>query len=299
MKEIPITPKALLDLNPIVIPDLARDLSSKSFWHYTNLLTVDLILDGCSFWVSPISTMNDLDELALHTPKKDKIHSLCFCNSETEKIPLWYLYSGISGKGAALGLTPGSMLAFLRSLKTVEGLNDDGKRDSLSIGSDIQLRIGWVYYQKQHETNHVFYKNKWYELDDVHSFQKDNYFIKNYPWEYEKEFRIIFINHTKNAYKRLIVPFSKELRDKIKIRLAPELTLSELSTVKNLKYISGAINSKLSESDLKIKMNLFSRNRTSLSAYLSEEFAKPNPEIDPNTICKLIQDASCCVKSKP
>ena len=41
--------------------------------------------------------------------------------------------------------------------------------------------------------NKATIEHKWYVVDDIRSFERDNYFLKAYPWEYEKEFRIIFI----------------------------------------------------------------------------------------------------------
>ncbi len=299
MDNIDISARELKAKNDNIIPAVARELSKKSFWYYTRLTTADQILDGRSFWVGSISAMNDLDELELHKREKDNIFALCFCNSESEKIPMWYLYSGIAGKGAALGLTPGTMLAFLRSLVEVEGVKEDDNRDTLKIGDEIELRFGWVYYRKQAEHNHILFNNKWYELRDVSAFEKDNYFIKNYPWEYEKEFRLIFINHTGTTYKRLVVTIPESVRDKIKLRLAPELKFSDLRKNKNLKYIRKMPESALVYSKLKIRMNLFSRNKESLTEYLSEEFTKKDPDVTPEELCQLIEDASRCKKATP
>ena len=295
-----ISANELKNMNPCVIPERAQGIFNKSFWYYTRLSTADLILDGKTFWVSNICDMNDLDELELHKREKEKIYALCFCNSESEKIPMWYLYSGIAGKGAALGLTPGSMLTFLRSLDEVTGVKEDGTRDEhLRIGKDIELHFGWVYYQKQQEPNHILYRNKWYGVSDISSFKKGNYFIKNYPWEYEKEFRLVFINRTKTTYKRLIVSIPDKLDNKIKLRLAPELKTSELKKNKQLKYFSKIPETELMLSKLKIQMNLFNRNKESFAEYLNEEFAKKRPDITSEMLCKLIQDASQCPQLTP
>ncbi len=300
MNEDPVSASDLKNKNPSSIPGRAQGVFNKSFWYYTRLSTADKILNGKSFWARNIGIMNDLDELELHKREKDKIHALCFCNSESEKIPMWYLYSGIAGKGAALGLTPGSMLAFLRSLEEVTGEKEDGTKDEhLKIGKDIELRFGWVFYRKQQEPNHILYRNKWYKISDVSDFTKDNYFIKNYPWEYEKEFRLVFINRTKAIYDHLIINIPDSLYNKIKLRLAPELKLSELKKNKELVYIKKIPESELVQSKLRIKMNLFSLNRESLTEYLNEEITKRPPDITPEMLCQMVQDAARCPKSKP
>ena len=66
--------------------------------------------------------MNDLHEVELHNDEKDNIFVQCFCNSPNEKIPMWYLYGGITGKGASIGFTPGVMQAYIKSINHVTEL---------------------------------------------------------------------------------------------------------------------------------------------------------------------------------
>ena len=297
-----ITTNELLNLNPRYIPKMAKNLSKSSFWYYTRLNTADKILDSNSFWVSNIGDMNDLDELELHQQDKGNIYALCFCNSNTEKIPMWYLYSGIAGKGAALGFTPKRMLTFLRSVEKIQGVIGDDETEDLIIGRDVQLRFGWIYYRQQSDPNRVFYKNKWYMLSDSADFVEDNYFLKNYPWEYEREFRLLFINMTNTKYKHLIIPIEKQLCEELQLRLAPEMKSSELKSHKELKCIGKNSRSVPEHSKLKIKMDLFRRNKESLPEYLleylSEELSKDNPGIKPEALCQLIQKAAKCIKQQ-
>ncbi len=74
--------------------------------------------------------MNDQEEANRHLKDQERVFALCFCNSNTEKIPLWYLYSGLSGKGAALGFTAAKMMKWLESIQTVYGV----KSRSISEG---------------------------------------------------------------------------------------------------------------------------------------------------------------------
>ena len=302
MGDVLISASELLSKNPSSIPPLARDFSNSSFWYYTTLVTADKIMSGCSFWVSNLCDMNDIDELKLHEQMKKKIFALCFCNSNTEKIPMWYLYSGIAGKGLSIGLTPGCMLDFLRSLISVKGIQEDDKQIDLSIGSDIELKFGWVYYRKKREPNQVFYKNKWYTLKDPYYFEAENYFLKAYPWEYEKEFRIVFVNKTKIEFKRLIVFIPNSIRQSMKLRLAPEITLNELQKNKELHYVGKEPLQNLMHSELNINMNLLKRNRKSLSEYLPEylreELTNNEPDVHSEELCEIIQGASRCIKSK-
>ena len=301
MGDIYISAQELKQLNPQFIPKLAGALSSSDFWYYTRLTTADQILDSSTFWVNPISSMNDLDEMDFHYLEKDKIFALCFCNSDSEKIPMWYLYSGIAGKGAALGFTPGCMLTFLRSLEEVEGEKEDNTRITLKINRDLHLQFGWVYYKDQHNESRIMHKNRWYKIDNIAEFKKDNYNLKNYPWEYEREFRLVFINQTDMDYKKLIVKIPESMKSRIKLRLAPELSKKELIKSKELKYISSDMGPIPIQSELKIKMDLLRRNKNCLPEYLPEylleEFTEPKPAIQPETLCEIIKKSSKCPKS--
>lgn len=73
------------------------------------------------------------------------VYSLSFCASDSEKIPLWYLYSGINGKGARLRITKGK---FNILLKTPYVLDDTGK--------NYTIEHGYIYYVKEKD---IKYRN--------------------------------------------------------------------------------------------------------------------------------------------
>ena len=295
MNEIPVTTDELKKLNPQVLPKLASDFSHSSFWQYTRLENADLILSSGSFRVGSIIGMNDLDELTLHDSEKKRIFALCFCNSNTEKIPMWYLYSGLAGNGAAIGITPSKMMKWINGITEVLGVKHGESKDQgtpLSIGKDVTLKWGWVYYQKTQERDHIMYRNKWYKVDDADGFQKDNYFIKSYPWEYEKEFRLIFINNTNVEYEAVFVNIPQDILDSIKVRLAPELNAANFNNYTGLKYIGSTKTPEYSK--LSIRMNLLYRNRDSLLKYIGEELVKTNPALEVGQVCSVIKSAGKC-----
>ncbi len=164
----------------------------------------------------------------------------------------------------------------------------------MTVGRDVELRFGWVYYQKKAEPCNIMYRSKWYVIDDLAAFRQDNYFIKSYPWEYEKEFRLVFINRTGKEYDYLYVEIPADIRAGIKVRLAPELREAQFRKFTGLHCIG---TSHLpAYSGLGIRMNLFTRNRVGLLDYLREEIAHDNPEIDPDSICTLFHNAGKCRK---
>ena len=292
-----ITSALLRSLNPVSFPKNARAFSRYSFWQYTRLEVADLILSTSCFRISNLNGMNDLAEAKLHEKDRNRVFALCFCNSDTEKIPLWYLYSGLTGNGAALGFTAGKMLKWLRSIQTVRGVKKGQNKEDgvpLRVGADVELRYGWVYYQHPREPYNIFYRNNWYTIDDVETFQKDNYFIKSYPWEYEREFRILFLNNTSEDYDYLFVDIPVDIRNVAKVMLAPELQEDQFKNISGLKCIGTShqpIYSKLS-----IRMNLLSRNSECLFDYLKKELMKDNPSINAESLCNVLQETDNCKK---
>ena len=297
MSDIDISSSNLLAKNPAKLPVHAKDFSRYSFWQYTRLELADLILSAGSFRISNLNGMNDLDEAKMHETNRDRVFVLCFCNSDTEKIPMWYLYSGLTGKGAAIGFTPGNMLKWLKSIQrgeiTIRGIKAGQKKDEgkvLMVENDIDFKFGWVYYQPKAEPQRLFYRNKWYCTDDVDAFQKDNYFIKYYPWEYEREYRLVFI--TEEPYEAIFVDIPEEINNAAKVKLAPELTEAEVKNHRCLKKIGQSL--KPAYSGLSIRMNLFNRNKQCLLDYIKGEIKLADPSITADEICKLVKDAGLC-----
>lgn len=152
----------------------------------------------------------------------------CFCNSDSEKIPMWYLYGGIAGKGASFGFTPRVMLDYIRSIKYVTELVYDSVKDNyvpgvqFEIGPDFELQAGWVFYAdyelpvkpwpKDSDVVRVNYFNKFLNVEEAEQFFDGNFFIKDYPWEYEKEFRLVFINKTGRKIDKIRIDLPEAFR---------------------------------------------------------------------------------------
>ncbi len=271
MEDIVISSNKLKEKNAFELPTKASDFANYTFWYYTSLSTANDILNSKSIYVSNIANMNDVDEINIHKATKDLVHCLCFCNSNTEKIPMWYLYAGITGKGVSIGLTPATMLMFIKSIETLT--TTDGKT-VLYKGKDFDIEYGWVFYRKTDNKTKVLYKRKWYHLENQETFEKDNYFIKSYPWEYEKEFRIVIHNKTNTKYDILVVSIA-EIFEKLRIKLAPEITTEEFNEL--LPSLSGFkqfFSSTLQSSDLSINMNLCKRNYMGFVNFIDTELRR-------------------------
>lgn len=272
MKDKKISYEELKNKNPIELPSKAGDFSNSNFWYYTSIKTADLILKNRCIHINNINNMNDLDEIALHRSDKDSTFCLCFCNSNTEKIPMWYLYAGISGKGAAIGLTPALMLQFLKS---IDKIYDVDSQEELEKGKDFDMSCGWIFYQKKEQPSQIMYKRNWFTIDNVEEFQKNNFFIKSYPWEYEKEFRIVFRNKTSKPYKKLYIKLD-DVYNKLKLKLAPEITKEYFTMeIESLPGFEDFLLTLLLYSNLNINMNLFNRNIDGFVNYLETDLKKP------------------------
>jgi len=244
-------------------------LGRYTFWHYTTLESVDNILQSQSFLVRNLDRMNDLDERDLHEEQKDFVHALCFCNSNTEKIPMWYLYAGIFGRGAAIGFTPAVFLKFLASIEKATVFDGTDKGTVLYVGTDFDIQFGWVYYRNKNEPGRVFYRNQWFIVEDYSLFERDNFFIKAYPWEYEREFRILFVNKTGRPFERIAVDIPNEICNSLKIKLAPEIDPSDArQIIQRLPGNHPLLSHDLQRSTLSVRMDLISRNYDGFLDYL-------------------------------
>lgn len=258
-----ISSSELIGKNNFPSPHTTKDFGSYSFWHYTTLSTADKILESESIHVGLMANMNDLDETELHAVDAARVYSVCFCNSDTEKIPMWYLYAGISGKGATVGLTPSVMKLLIDSLDTVYAYkSENGTKAEIPLtkNKDFNVEYGWVFYRKKEQPSQVMYKGQWYELTDQEAFETNNYFIKSYPWEYEKEFRIVIHNKTDVCYDHLALKFSEKIYKKLKVKLAPEQKEITAEQLPKLKGFQKYLLTKLEKSALNINMNLCKRN---------------------------------------
>lgn len=247
--------------NNVDITGKANGFSTSSFWHYSTADKLDSILAGDCFWINNLSGMNDKNEEKLHEEDKEKVFALCFCNTNSEKIPMWYLYSGICGDGMRMGLTPSTMLKFLSSIQIVHQVTDEKvDEEEFYIGKDFEMQCGWVYYKKYNGC--VNFKKYWYTVSDYsENFESGNYFIKDYPWEYEKEFRIVFINKTDKKINRIAVKIPNDVKMKLKLGFAPEIEEENKNEILSKPGFQKYFLTQVGHSDLNIKMDLLQRNK--------------------------------------
>lgn len=80
--------------------DNLRAYSHDKFFHYTKMTKADKILDGQNFLFSKFGSSND--PMETNVQDSEGAYVLCFATGKSEIIPMWYLYSGVDGKGCCL-----------------------------------------------------------------------------------------------------------------------------------------------------------------------------------------------------
>ena len=271
---------------------------TRRFYYYTQRSTAAKILVGtCDeclgphFRISSLKEMNDKKECDWHKEEESNVFALCFSCSRTESIPMWYLYSGISGEGVRIGITAPKMQALIDSISTIYPIVDN-KVDlerPLYRDRDFYLEYGWVFYlgNKKVIYNKIIYDLLPEDTDDtILEFINNNFFVKDYEWNYEKEFRIVFRIPCLPP-DRIALFFDKEkLMEKgggLSAMMAPELKNVDKRILADE---LGIPEKKVTKSKLNIQMNLIKRNVSSVVEHFDRILKEIN---DPKDLEKMKQ----------
>lgn len=266
MKDNVITFEEAMSMNKIKVDGLAKDFSKQSFWHYTKEQSLPKIFSteevGYTLLCNRIDKTNDLIER--EKVNANNVFVTCFCNTDSEKIPMWYLYGSLTGNGVSIGLTPLQMLNFLKSIDHVYATRKESDAQELVSLETLEIKFGWVYYEKhEYDKTKFFYKQRFYEIKDFSDECKNCYFIKDYPWNYEKEFRIVIIDKENRGFEKLFLPIPKSLAKQMKLKVG-----QKFSTQKCELPMSA---NKIKQSELRIDMNLLERHKDEVLDYIESE----------------------------
>lgn len=267
----------------------------KKFYHYTSVDSLKSILKGDEksqsfLFLGSLANMNDINEANLHKEVAHKTFLFCACSTDSERIPLWYLYAGISGNGARLCFTKEKMLKFFKRIEKVYPVSNykvDYSKE-LKVDQDFELQCGYVYYVKddksviKHNTKYHYIKS----FDD--ELLINNYFIKDYPWEYEKEFRIVIQIKGDEVYEKVAIPIPEDIKKQLKITSAPEYQFSEEEKDEFVSY--GIKKENIGASKLTINMNLLRNNQKNIIAQI-ESWCD---ETSCDKVCEYIKNKKKC-----
>ena len=220
------------------------------FYHYTNLDAIDKILENSRFRISNISRFNDLNDTNQFAGDSQLHYSLCFSVGKQENLPLWYLYSGVNGKGGRLGFTSNAINEMIATASfTLCEYNYDAPQEireeyAIAREKDFLLEVrDFVYanYDSEKQVYTLRYSNLVNEnlsqSEGDHFFDAHPGFKKGLIWSYEKETRIHIqlvgamaelVTRNENKQYAIFMNFHSALRGKIFADLAPECDDKEL-----------------------------------------------------------------------
>lgn len=285
------------DTESILDPDSGQ-LKQYEFSHYTTIDNLRKIVTkdsrgNCFFFLRNIAAMNDIAESDLHKADGNRIHSFCTCCTKHEKIPLWYLYSGICGNGVKVKITPANLRKFIRQIEVVYPVREghaDYEKPLIRKNGDFSLLCGWVFYQDGEKD--FFYKNKKFAVSSATpELLRENFFVKRYEWEYEREFRIIIKNQTSEIYDRLAVPLPEEIIRSFRLMFAPETHPDD--ELKQEFAARGIAPGNIKDSRLKIKMSLLKNNRDDIISHI-DQWCDGSYE----AVCQYISSIQKCSKGE-
>lgn len=177
-----------------------------NYFHYTSLETIDKILDKQHFWLTSVCGFNDKLDTEQFGGDREDYFSLCFSTGINENLSLWYLYSGIDGKGGRLRITFRDISSLvdhgsyqLVIVKRVSEREEEIlERIPLERGKTMDVFFRDVIYVKEPKeegncslkyntmTNYRIPKDEF----DAYK-QKYRGFCKGLIWYYEKETRLL------------------------------------------------------------------------------------------------------------
>lgn len=258
-----------------------RTQGHKEFFHYTSLKAINAILSSKTIRISSTNRFNDEKDRNQfgNIGEQKKYFSLCFTSGSNENLSLWYLYSGVDGKGGRIGLTYDKLVkliaggCFYLTEYDYEKNKSIGIKIPLVYGKNIEVTIRDVLYSKTDisgkcvdlkyntMTNHGNVSTEEYEKYKAEFLG----FNKTLIWYYEKESRMLIkligdLADMIDVDKDYAILW--ELTDKqisqIKIMFAPEIEdVSELGDYEHIKkFIFNSSRVRLSENAGDIHMNI-------------------------------------------
>lgn len=227
-----------------------RALSHNYFFHYTDLDTLNKLLEGKMLHLSRSDTLNDFRE-GEYAAEKENVYiaSFSFGNVETENIAMWSMYAFPYNKGVRMKINGNTMRAAVNSFNDspvfFKANTQGGQPEPLSFFGQVELSIVDVVYVDEKSSLFYFSKknsNSGLLQDIQEKISKTsilNWCVKDAIWKTENETRLILKldKSLPNNIKKVAIDFSKALQ-KLEITCGPCV---ESSIVKNSIKYQGAI----------------------------------------------------------
>lgn len=182
------------------INDLITDkaFNHTEYYHYSDIDAIKGILSKKKIWVSSMCFSNDATEHNRFGDDTYRYFQLCFSTGTTENLPLWFLYSGINGKGLRIAFKKSDIrkICNLDDIRIELFDNDTEKRVQLINGRNCSVQFKDVIYRKKESNGYRLKYNQkvCYGFPKNEMMQVESYntgFIKDIIWFYEKETRLL------------------------------------------------------------------------------------------------------------
>ena len=173
------------------------------YYHYTSLENIEHIFKDKRFRISNVSRFNDKIDCMQFGEPINLYYSLCFSVGKRENLPLWYLYSGVDGRGGRLGFTSSAIRELCDSaIFTLCEYDYDNPTTEfptipLKPSVDFELNIRDVLYanfDNEEHTSELRYSNL---VNNIISSEEVRKYLAAHPgfwksliWSYEKETRL-------------------------------------------------------------------------------------------------------------
>lgn len=188
---------------------LTRQYEHTEYNHYTDLDTIDEILKNREFFLSDVRGFNDKKDTEQF---KDKLYfSLCFATGVNENLSLWYLYSGIDGKGGCISFERKRIRHLIENSKfelwkikiLPNGLEKSNKVVDIENGKNARIEFADMLYcsekfpLKKRKVGNMALKyntmtNYNISKKEFLKFKENNMGkLKSLIWYYEKETRLL------------------------------------------------------------------------------------------------------------
>ena len=234
-----------------------REYSHGDYCHYTGIDTINKILEGKTFWLTSVTGFNDTLDTEQFGEAGGDYFSLCFSTGVNENLPLWYLYSGINGKGGRIQMTKDAVRSLIengrfRLCRAVSKKCQEFLK--LELGNDMDLEFRDMVYVREPEGNEACslkyntMTNYQVPKEEFRKYKENHCgFWKGLIWYYEKETRLLarvkgeakaHLNQWREADRdipdisyRIELSFDEALMKRLKIMLAPNIKEAEIAEI--------------------------------------------------------------------
>ncbi len=249
-----------------------REYKHTNFYHYTKLDKLNNIIKEKRFWLSSVKGFNDKCDVEQFKDNEKEYFSLCFSAGVNENLPLWYLYSGLDGKGGRIRMTSKKVQSLIEKgeyeLCEKEAVKGDDNNEKIvlhkieTLEKDKTMTVKFrdvLYYRTDGDklslkyntmTNYNFNSKN---IEEITEYWR--HFSKKLIWFYEKETRLLvhvigdlreeIINSGKDYVVTLNI--NKDVFNSLSIDFAPEITdinevLHENESISDFRKIRSNVN---------------------------------------------------------